>query len=118
MTIDPRMLEALMLLCFGSSWPFAVSKTLKTRSVEGKSLIFLCLIMAGYVSGIIYKITTNLDHVIWIYFLNGSMVFTEILLYFIYQTPKNRSANCLLKIGDVLLRQVSPRKPDAPDFFV
>ena len=111
MTIDPKILEALMLLCFGSSWPFAVSKTLKTRSVEGKSLIFLCLIMAGYVSGIIYKITTNFDHVIWIYFLNGSMVFTEILLYFIYQTPNNRSSNCLVKVCDGLLRRVSLRKP-------
>jgi hypothetical protein len=46
------------------------------------------------------------------------MAFTEIMLYFIYQTPKKRSSNCLLKVGDVLLRQVSPRKPDAPDFFV
>ena len=33
--------EAGMLICFGASWPFAVMKTYKTKSVKGKSRLFL-----------------------------------------------------------------------------
>ncbi|OPZ30433.1 MAG: hypothetical protein BWY99_02934 [Synergistetes bacterium ADurb.BinA166] len=33
-----QTLEALMLLCFGISWPLAVWKTWRTRRTEGKSL--------------------------------------------------------------------------------
>ena len=86
MNVDPKILEALMLVCFGSSWPFAVVKTFRTKTVEGKSFIFLCLIFTGYVAGIGYKMTSNLDSVIWIYFLNASLVFTEIVLYLKYET--------------------------------
>jgi hypothetical protein len=106
MPIDPKIFEALMLLCFGCSWPFSVSKTIKTKSVKGKSIIFLCLIFIGYVAGVVYKITSNFDHVIWIYCLNGSMVFTEILLYFIYQQQNNSVFNCLVKLYGNFSRQI------------
>ena len=33
--------EAIMLICFGASWPAAVYKTYTTKNVEGKSLLFL-----------------------------------------------------------------------------
>jgi len=103
MDIDPKIFEALMLLCFGSSWPFAVSKTIKTRSVKGKSLLFLFLIFIGYVSGVVYKVTSNFDHVIWIYCLNGTLVFVEILLFFRYQRPKSSASNTM-KLYDNLFR--------------
>ena len=70
-----------MLVCFGISWPFAVAKTLRTKVVKGKSPVFLGLIFIGYMAGILNKIVTNFDHVIWLYCLNGSMVLTEIILY-------------------------------------
>ena len=37
--------EAGMLICFGASWPFAVAKTYKSKSVKGKSRLFLSLII-------------------------------------------------------------------------
>ncbi len=82
---DSRIFEIIMLICFGSSWPFAVAKTLRTKVVKGKSFVFLVLILIGYISGIINKFVTNLDHVIWLYCLNGSMVLTEIGLYLKYE---------------------------------
>ena len=50
-----KIFEILMLLCFGSSWPFAVAKTLRTKVVVGKSPVFLVLIFIGYLSGILYN---------------------------------------------------------------
>ena len=75
-----------MLMCFGCSWPFAVVKTLRTKVVKGKSIIFLCLIFSGYLSGILYKLISNFDHVTWLYVINGSMVLTEIILYYKFKT--------------------------------
>ena len=85
MEYSPKIFEIIMLICFGSSWPFAVAKTLRTKVVAGKSPVFLVLIFTGYISGIIYKLTINFDHVIWLYALNGSMVLTEIVLYIKYE---------------------------------
>jgi hypothetical protein len=52
MDYPPKIFEILMLLCFASSWPFAVAKTLRTKVVVGKSPVFLALIFIGYLSGI------------------------------------------------------------------
>ena len=76
-----------MLICFGSSWPFAVAKTLRTKVAKGKSPVFLVLILIGYIAGIINKLVTDFDHVIWLYCLNGSMVLAEIILYVKYEKP-------------------------------
>jgi hypothetical protein len=84
MDYSPKIFEILMLLCFGSSWPFAVAKTVRTKVVKGKSPIFLVLIFIGYLAGISFKLTFHFDLIIWLYVLNGSMVFTEILLYLRY----------------------------------
>lgn len=54
------ILEALMLLCFGASWPFSIAKALRTRVVKGKSPVFLSLILSGYVFGIGKMATTYL----------------------------------------------------------
>ena len=43
--------EFLMLVCFGFSWPFAIMKSLKSRSTKGKSLMFMLLVELGYVFG-------------------------------------------------------------------
>ena len=82
-----RIFEIIMLLCFGSSWPFAVAKTFRTKVVKGKSPVFLVLIFIGYMAGISNKLATSFDHVIWLYGLNGSMVLTEIILYIKYEKP-------------------------------
>ena len=51
-----NIFEAGMLLCFGASWPAAVLKTYRTKNVEGKSLVFLSLILIGYICGMINKV--------------------------------------------------------------
>lgn len=77
--------EALMLLCFGASWPFALIKTYKTKVVKGKSIRFLSLILIGYICGMLHKILNNIDIVIWLYFINFVMISTDLVLTLIYQ---------------------------------
>jgi hypothetical protein len=77
--------EIGMLVCFGSSWPFAVYKTYTTKNVKGKSILFLGLIFLGYVFGMIHKFFYSYDFVIFLYLLNGLLVLSDIILYFQYR---------------------------------
>ena len=78
------MFEAGMIICFGISWPVAIRKTLKTKSVHGKSRMFLFLVLGGYGLGILHKIFFSLDFVLLLYLFNFTMVLIEICLYFRY----------------------------------
>ena len=49
-------LEALMILCFGLSWPISIRKSWISRTAKGKSLLFEVFIWVGYVFGITRKI--------------------------------------------------------------
>ena len=73
-----------MLLCFGLSWPFAIRKTYKTKSVKGVSLLFLSLVFIGYLCGIAHKYFYNLNWITLLYIYNGALVLAQIILYFIY----------------------------------
>jgi len=73
--------EIIMLICFGAAWPFSIYRSYTSRSVEGKSLLFLLVIFLGYISGILHKIFYNYDNVIYLYTLNMLMVGIDILLY-------------------------------------
>ena len=108
-----RIFEIIMLVCFGSSWPFAVAKTLRTKVVKGKSPVFLGLIFIGYMAGILNKIAMNFDHVIWLYCLNGSMVLTEIILYIKYQKPNLFMPSKL--ILKHLIKCISWKQAQVPD---
>jgi hypothetical protein len=79
--------EIGMLVCFGASWPFAVYKTWKTKTCEGKSMVFLWLVFIGYLSGVMHKIVYCLDLVILLYALNGLLVFTDLCLCYRYRKP-------------------------------
>jgi hypothetical protein len=50
-----EILEVIMIVSFGASWPLNVIKSYKARTTKGKSLAFLCLIFFGYIAGIISK---------------------------------------------------------------
>ena len=81
-----NIFEAGMLLCFGASWPAAVLKTYRTKNVEGKSLLFLSLILIGYICGMINKVLNfGYDFVFWLYVLNFLLVFCDFILYFKYK---------------------------------
>lgn len=74
--------EAVMLLCFGAAWPFSIYRSWTSRTSEGKSVIFLFVLMAGYISGICHKIIFHFDWVIALYCLNLTMVAIDTCLYF------------------------------------
>ncbi len=73
--------EALMLLCFGAAWPFSIYRSYTSKSVRGKSLGFLLILLAGYVAGILHKIFYSFDYVIYLYILNLVMVSLDTMLY-------------------------------------
>lgn len=76
--------EVLMLLCFGLSWPVSIAKAIRTKKVSGKSPMFMSIVIAGYVSGIMHKIFFSFDWVIWLYGLNMVLVAIDMSLYFRY----------------------------------
>lgn len=50
-----ELLEIIMIVSFGASWPMNIIKSYKARTTKGKSLAFLCLIFFGYIAGIASK---------------------------------------------------------------
>ncbi len=85
-----EILEIIMIVSFGASWPMNVMKSYKARTTKGKSLAFLCLILFGYVAGITSKFM-NADYmasfaskwyVLFFYVLNFVMVFIDFCIYF------------------------------------
>lgn len=77
-----EIFEAVMVICFGLSWPLSVYKSWKSRTAKGKSLFFEIFIWLGYVSGITGKlITQNLTYVFIFYIINIVMVSVDICLY-------------------------------------
>jgi hypothetical protein len=81
--------EVIMIVCFGASWPFNVIKSYKARTAKGKSPVFLCLIIIGYIAGIAskflneaYMVSINEKwYVLFFYVLNLIMVGADLLLY-------------------------------------
>ena len=86
------MLEALMILCFGLSWPISIRKSWVSRTAKGKSLFFEFFIWIGYVFGIIRKFmlwgsaTSPLGWLFYLgwafYVLNITEITIDMLLYF------------------------------------
>lgn len=75
--------EAVMLVCFGFSWPLNVVKAYKARTAKGTSLGFIILIITGYLAGITAKFVNHqLNYVLVVYFLNLAIVFTNLIVYF------------------------------------
>ena len=79
----PEIMEVMMILSFGASWPLNVIKSYRSRTTKGKSLPFLLLIFFGYICGIIGKLTAPVlnGFVLFFYILNLLMVGTDLVLY-------------------------------------
>lgn len=75
------ILEAIMLICFGAAWPFSIVKSIKSKSTNGKSLLFLVVLILGYIAGIANKLLNNNDIVLYLYILNLVMVSTDAILW-------------------------------------
>lgn len=82
-----ELLEAVMLICFGVSWPMSILKTLRVRQVTGKSPAFMSLVLAGYLAGMAGKLVlawqsgTAPQRVTALYALNAIMVGIDLGLY-------------------------------------
>lgn len=74
--------ETIMLVCFGLSWPLNVVKAYKARTTKGTSLPFICLIITGYIAGIVAKIVTNqFNYVLIVYLTNLVIVMLNVVVY-------------------------------------
>lgn len=83
--INPAIFEAIMLVCFGSAWPFSIYKTWKTKSSRGKSLFFVSILLVGYASGILFQVFGECNAVIYLYILNFVLVGTDLALSIRYR---------------------------------
>ena len=77
--------EIGMLVCFGASWPFSIRKMLIAQSSEGKSFIFLYLLLIGYACGILHKVIYHCDVVVFLYAFNFMMVLADTLLCYYFR---------------------------------
>jgi len=78
-----QILEAMMVVSFGISWPSSLLKSYTSRTAKGKSIIFLLFILLGYLFGIASKfIAGNVTYVVIFYILNFIMVLIDLFLYF------------------------------------
>ena len=80
-----NIFEAIMLICFGASWPVSIWKTYNVKNPVGKSVGFLWLIIIGYVAGIINKVLGKSDWVLGLYILNLVMVSADLFLVIYYR---------------------------------
>lgn len=113
MNIWAEVLEILMLVCFGCSWPISVYKSIKIKTSVGKSATFNILLIVGYIGGIISKFlkmqsalsspsTTALGKGIFIfalvmYFVNLAMITANLVLYYTNKHLDNLKATTELQ---------------------
>ena len=85
------LLEALMILCFGLSWPISIRKSWVSRTAKGKSLFFEVFIWVGYIFGIVRNFIRFFEgtgsgwlfYLAWaFYFLNFIEITIDMALYF------------------------------------
>lgn len=77
------ILETVMLVCFGFSWPLNVIKAYRAKTAKGTSLPFVLLIITGYIAGISAKlISGQINFVLIAYILNLAIVSLNVIVYF------------------------------------
>lgn len=78
------LLETVMLVCFGAAWPISIMKSWRARTAAGKSVIFLFVILVGYVAGILKVLVQDGPggFLLVPYSINFAMVTIDAILYF------------------------------------
>ncbi len=83
-----NILEMIMMICFGFSWPINVYKLYKSKSTKSTSPFFYFLIIIGYLVGIASKVIklqkgiTTPGYVWFFYILNAAMVTGCVCVWF------------------------------------
>ena len=91
-----QLCEFLMLFAFGFSWPFAIARTYRAKRVDGKSPMFMAIVLVGYVFGIMARMLDSDPSNNWliaVYLIDMTLVSTDLTLYFHY-SRKNRMKAC------------------------
>ncbi len=101
-----EILEAVMLVCFGLSWPMNAWKAYQARTAAGTSWQFIALITAGYFAGIAAKFCAGaINWVLAVYFLNLIFLGFNWAIYFRNRnldktTAMQRAARKVAKMRD------------------
>lgn len=81
--IFANILETIMIISFGISWPMNLIRSYRSRSTKGKSILFNYFILFGYICGVISKILSHTFNLaFYFYFPNIIMVTCDIILYY------------------------------------
>ncbi|MGL6057712.1 MAG: hypothetical protein ACRC17_05300 [Culicoidibacterales bacterium] len=84
--------EFIMLACFGAAWPFSIYRSYRSQSTNGKSFVFLIVLIIGYIAGIINKLVYNYDAIIYLYVINCLMVSVDAILWLRNAKTEKRTA--------------------------
>jgi uncharacterized membrane protein YfcA len=85
--------EIIMLICFGAAWPFSIYRSWRSKSTKGKSLLFMLIVLCGYIAGVLHKIYFDHDLVIYLYGLNFFMVAIDVSLYLRNRSIEKKAEN-------------------------
>lgn len=86
------ILEAVMMICFGFSWPMNLVKNYQSRTAKSMSLPFILLLIAGYTAGIVAKVMLGqMNWVLVIYLINLAMILMNLCVYFRNRSIDNHS---------------------------
>ena len=87
-----ELLEFGMLFAFGFSWPFAIARTYRAKRVDGKSPMFMVIVILGYCCGIASHLVEGTK--LWlvaVYLVDIALVSTDLALYFRYSRRGGRT---------------------------
>ena len=86
-----EILEFGMLFAFGFSWPFAIMRTYRAKRVDGKSPMFMIIVIIGYCCGIASHLVEGTKlWLCWVYLADIALVSTDLALYFRYAAAGRR----------------------------
>ena len=89
-----EILEMIMIISFGVSWPISIIKTLKSKTSAGKSPLFISMIIFGYICGIISKILDqNYSLAFYFYWINLATTSVDLALNLYYRNKEKKAAN-------------------------
>jgi hypothetical protein len=77
-----HIFEALMLISFGAAWPASIYRSYTSRTTKGKSVIFLYIVLIGYIFGMTNNILNGMNYVMVFYILDFVFVSIDLGLYY------------------------------------
>ena len=78
------LLELIMLICFGASWPVNTYNNWKARTAKGSNWQFLAMVTAGYIAGVFSHLIGDgsFNWIIIAYLINIAFIIINLLVYF------------------------------------